>query len=411
MKVFNTKFLDYARLIVEVGVNIQEGEPLVISSPIEGADFVREMAKIAYEKGATDVYVNWSDDVLSRLKYENAPLSVFENFPQWRADALVDYAKKGAGFVYLSAEDPQLLSGIDTNKIAAFNKSSGIALKEYRNYTMNDINSWCVVSIPSKKWATRVFPEIDEEKAVEKLWNAIFEATRMNMNNPVLAWKDHLENLEEKVKYLNSKKFKTLHYSSSNGTDLYVELPEGHIWAGGGGNNSKGDYFVANMPTEEVFTMPHKFGVNGVVYSSKPLNYGGNLIDNFKLFFKDGKVVDFDAQEGKDLLEELLNMDEGARYLGEVALVPFSSPIEKAGILFLNTLFDENASCHFALGKAYPTNIEGGATMKEDEFEKYGVNDSITHEDFMIGTSDLRIIGTTSDGSEIEIFKDGEWAI
>ena len=211
--------------------------------------------------------------------------------------------------------------------------------------------------------------------------------------------------------YLNEKKFKSLHYYSSNGTDLNVELPDGHIWAGGGGNNSKGDYFVANMPTEEVFTMPHKFGVNGVVFSSKPLNYGGNLIDEFKLVFENGKVIDFDAVKGKDLLEELLSMDEGAKYLGEVALVPYSSPIEKAGILFLNTLFDENASCHFALGKAYPINIEGGANMKDEDFSEFGVNDSIAHEDFMIGTSDLKIVGTTSEDIDIVIFKDGEWTI
>ncbi len=411
MKNFESKFVDYARLIVEVGVNVQKGEPLVISSPIEGADFVREMAKIAYEKGVIDVYVNWTDDILTRLKYENAPLSVFENFPKWKADALEDYAKKGAGFIYISAEDPQLLSGIDTNKIAAFNKSSGIALKEYRNYTMNDINSWCVVSIPSKNWAMRVFPELEEQTAMEKLWEAIFEATRMNTDDPVSAWRDHLNNLEKKVSYLNEKKFKSLHYYSSNGTDLNVELPDGHIWAGGGGNNSKGDYFVANMPTEEVFTMPHKFGVNGVVFSSKPLNYGGNLIDEFKLVFENGKVIDFDAVKGKDLLEELLSMDEGAKYLGEVALVPYSSPIEKAGILFLNTLFDENASCHFALGKAYPINIEGGANMKNEDFSEFGVNDSIAHEDFMIGTRDLKIVGTTSEDIDIVIFKDGEWTI
>jgi len=411
MRDFKSKFNDYARLIVEVGVNIQKGEPLVISAPIEGADFVREMAKIAYEKGVIDVYVNWSDDYLSRLKYENAPLSTFENFPQWRADMLVDYAKKGAGFVYLSTEDPQLLSGIDTNKIAAFNKSSGIALKEYRNYTMNDINSWCVVSIPSSNWALRVFPGLSKDEAIDSLWEAIFEATRMNLEDPVKAWKDHLVALEEKVNFLNAAKLKTLHYSSSNGTDLVVDLPENHIWAGGGGNNSKGDYFVANMPTEEVFTMPHKYGVNGVVYSSKPLNYGGNLIDNFKLVFGNGKVIDFDAEKGKDLLEELLNMDEGARHLGEVALVPYSSPIEKAGILFLNTLFDENASCHFALGKAYPTNIKGGSDMSPEEFEKNGVNDSFTHEDFMVGTKDMSIKGTKASGEIIDVFKDGEWSI
>ncbi len=252
---------------------------------------------------------------------------------------------------------------------------------------------------------------MEEGEAVEKLWDAILEATRMNSDDPVEAWKQHIETLKKKVNYLNGKKFAKLHYTSNNGTDLMIELPEGHIWAGGGSVNAKGDLFVANMPTEEVFTLPAKYGVNGVVYSTKPLNYGGNLIDNFSLVFENGKVVDFEAKTGHDLLAELLDMDEGSRYLGEVALVPYSSPIERAGILFMNTLFDENAACHLALGKAYPTCIEGGPSMNEKELEAHEVNDSFTHEDFMIGTSDLSIVGITQDGEEIEVFMDGEWAV
>ena len=233
----------------------------------------------------------------------------------------------------------------------------------------------------------------------------------MNAENPVDAWKEHMRILGIKVSYLNDKKFSVLHYTSDNGTDLMVELPEGHIWAGGSSINANGDQFVANMPTEEVFTLPSKYGVNGVVYSSKPLNYGGNLIENFSLVFEKGKVVDFEAEKGQGLLAEMMDMDEGSSYLGEVALVPYSSPIQKAGILFLNTLFDENAACHLALGKAYPTCIAGGADMSDEELEAHGVNDSLNHEDFMIGTSDLSIVGITSDGEEIEVFRDGEWAV
>ncbi len=411
MKDFQTKLNDYAKLIVKVGINVQAGEPMVISSPIEGAEFTRLLAKHAYEAGASEVHVNWNDEVITRLKYENAPMEVFENYPLWFADGLEDFAKKGAGFVSIHAQDPELLKGIDSKKIAAANKSASMALKEWRKYTMNDLNSWCVISIPTKNWAKRVFPDLSDDEALEKLWDAIFKATRMDQQDPVEAWKEHLDTLQEKVKFLNEKKFKSLHYTASNGTDLVVELPEGHIWAGGGGDNSKGTYFVANMPTEEVFTMPHKDGINGIVYSTKPLNYSGSLIDEFSVTFKDGKVVDFKAKVGEEVLKDLLDIDEGAKHLGEVALVPYSSPISQSNIVFLNTLFDENASCHFAFGKAYPTNIEGGENMTDEELEKSGVNNSLTHVDFMVGSADLSIVGETNDGEKVQIFKDGEWAI
>lgn len=411
MSNFNKKLDKYAKLCVEVGINIQKNQPLVINAPVEGAEFVRLVAKHAYELGAKQVHVNWNDEVLTRLRYENAPMEVFENFPKWYADGLEEFAEDGAGFLSIYSQDPELLKGIDPKKIAAYNKSSSMALKEFRKYTMNDINAWCVVSIPTKSWAKRVFPELSDEEAMEKLWDAIFKATRMDLDDPVKAWQEHLDNLAKKVEYLNEMKFKKLYYKSSNGTDLEVELPEGHIWAGGGGKNSKGVYFVANMPTEEVFTMPLKTGVNGVVYSTKPLHYGGNLINDFKLTFKDGRVVDFEAKEGYEVLKDLLGLDEGAKYLGEVALVPYDSPISKSNIIFLNTLFDENASCHFALGKAYPTNIEGGENMTDEELEKAGVNDSLTHVDFMVGSEDLSIVGETHDGKRVQIFENGNWAI
>lgn len=401
----------YANLIVKVGINIQKGQPLVINAPVEGAEFVRLLAKHAYRLGATEVHVNWNDGELTRMKYENAPMEVFENFPKWYADGLEDYAEKGAGFISISAQDPYLLKGIDPKKIAANNKSSSMALKNYYKYTMNDLNAWCVMSIPTKAWAKRVFPDVPEDDAVEKLWDAIFKATRMYEDDPVAAWEEHLRNIEKRVNFLNEKSFKKLYYKSSNGTDLTVELPEGHIWAGGGGKNAKDVFFVANMPTEEVFTMPHKYGVNGVVHSTKPLNYGGNLINNFNLTFKDGKVVDFKAEEGYDVLKDLLELDEGAKRLGEVALVPYDSPISQANIIFYNTLFDENASCHFAFGKAYPTNLKGGTEMNEEELDKAGVNDSLTHVDFMVGDKDLSIIGETKDGERIQIFENGNWAL
>ena len=411
MNDFQKKLNEYAKLTVRVGINLQKGQPLVITAPVEGAEFVRLVARNAYEVGASDVHINWNDDTLTKLKYENAPIEVFEYFPKWKSDAMIDYAQRGAGFISIHAEDPELLKDIDPKKIATANKSSGIGMKEFRKYTMNDINSWCVISIPTKGWAKRVFKDVDEDTAVEMLWERIFKATRMDQDDPVQAWKDHIKALEQKVIYLNNKSFKTLHYTASNGTDLRINLPEGHKWSGGTGTNAKGTFFVANMPTEEVYTLPHKTGVNGVVYSTKPLNYGGNLIDDFKIVFKDGKVVDFEAKVGQDILKDLLDIDEGAKYLGEVALVPHSSPISQANIVFFNTLFDENASCHLAFGKAYPTCIVGGEKMTDEELGKSGVNNSLTHEDFMIGSEDLSIIGQTLSGETIQIFKNGEWVI
>lgn len=408
---FRSKLDKYAELTVKVGINLQKGQPLVIGAPIEAAEFVRLVAKHAYELGAKEVHVNWNDDLLTKLKYENAPMEVFENFPLWYAEGMEQFAKDGAGFLSIHAQDPELLSQIDPKKIAAANISSSKALKEFRNYTMNDINAWCVISVPTKNWAKRVFPNVSEDEAVEKLWDAIFNATRMNLEDPTAAWKDHVNTLIEKGDVLNKKEFKSLHYTSANGTDLVVELPKNHIWVSGGSTNSKGVYFVANMPTEEVFTMPLKTGVNGVVYSTKPLNYGGKLIDKFNLKFKDGKVVDFNAEVGRETLEDLLNIDDGAKYLGEVALVPYTSPISNSNIVFMNTLFDENASCHFAFGKAYPTNIKGGEHMNEEELEKAGVNDSLTHVDFMIGSNDMNIVGETYSGEKVQVFKNGEWAI
>lgn len=407
---FETKLKNYAELAIKVGVNIQKGQTLVINSPIECAPFVRLLARSAYDAGANNVHVEWYDDELRRMKYLNAPIEVFENPPKWKADGYEQFAKEGAAFLSIAASNPELLKGVDPEKIATNNKASAKIAKGYMEYMLNSVVSWCVVSIPTKEWAEKVFPNVSHDEAYEKLWDAIFETVRIDKEDPVKAWEEHLATIEEKVKFLNDKKFKYLYYTSSNGTDLKIELPEGHIWAGGGEYNSKDVYFVANMPTEEVFTLPLKTGVNGKVVSTKPLNYGGNLIEDFSFTFKDGKVVDFSAKEGYKTLEKLLDTDEGAKYLGEVALVPYDSPISNSNIIFFNTLFDENASCHLALGAAYPTCLEGGDKMNEEERAKAGINNSLTHVDFMVGSKDLNILGETKEGEKIQVFKDGNWA-
>lgn len=406
---FENLLSKYAELSVRVGVNLQNGQTLVINSPIECAEFTRIVAKEAYKAGAKEVHVEWSDEELTLIKFMNAPEEAFKEFPKWKAEGYEDLAKNGAAFLSISASNPELLKDVDPKRVAESNKTRSIALKKYREYIMNSTVSWSIVSIPTKAWSKKVFPNLSEESAIEKLWENIFKIVRVDKDDPLDAWNDHLDNLQKKVEFLNEKKFKKLHYIS-NGTDLTIELPEKHIWAGGGEYNSKQTYFVANMPTEEVFTLPLKTGVNGKVKSTKPLNYSGNLIDNFTLIFKNGKIVDFSAEKGYETLKKLIETDEGSHYLGEVALVPYDSPISNSNIIFYNTLFDENASCHFALGEAYPICLEGGSNMNEEELKKSGANISLTHVDFMLGSSDLDITGETRDGEVVHIFKDGNWA-
>lgn len=407
---FNDKLNNYANLIIRKGVNIQLGQPLVLRCPVELADFARMLAKNAYEAGASEVITNWADDALTLMKYENAPMEVFEEFPQWEVDKSKYYFEKDAALISVYATDPELLKDVDVAKINAANKSSSIAMKDNMKYTMNDLNSWCVVAAPTAPWAKKIFPELSAEEAIEKLWDLIFYTTRADLDDPIAAWDEHVASMDAHAAFLNEKSFKYLHYTNELGTDLKVELPKGHIWVSAGSTNAIGAVFIANIPTEEVFTLPHKDGVNGVLYSTKPLNYGGNLIDGMSFTFVDGTVVEYDAKIGKEHLDIMFSMDDAAKKLGEVALVQYDSPISNSDVLFYNTLFDENASCHFAFGKAYPTCLEGGVDMSEEELAAHGVNDSLIHEDFMVGSEDLNIVGITEDGEEFQIFEKGNWA-
>ncbi len=400
----------YAKLAIYQGVNVQKDQTLVISSPIECATFTRMLVKEAYLKGAKEVVVQWNDELTGKLKYQYSPIEVFENVPNWVKESRLSYAKEGACFLSISASDPELLKDIDPKKIATFRKASSIASREFSTRLMSNENAWSIVSIPTVGWAKKVFPTLSEKEAVEKLWDAIFKIVRVNSADPVKAWEEHKNTLKKNMDFLNSKRFKSIHFKNSLGTDLVIELPEKHLWAGGAEFTQDGVEFIANMPTEEIFSMPKKTGVNGRVVSSMPLNYGGNLINNFALTFKDGKVVEFTAEEGYETLKNLLNTDDGARYLGEVALVPYDSPISNSNIIFYNTLYDENASCHLAFGKAYSLCIKDGEKMSEEELLKEGANDSLTHVDFMIGTKDLKITGTTYDNQKFDIFVDGNWA-
>ncbi|WP_312203056.1 aminopeptidase [Anaerospora hongkongensis] len=399
----------YARLIIKTGINIQPKQTLVVTSPIECAEFTRIITKIAYQEGAREVVINWKDELSSQIRFLEAPEEIFEEFPDWQKDFYLSYLHKGAAFLRISAEDPELMKDVNPERVMKAQKASSSALKEYRENLMSNKNVWSIASMPTKAWAKKVFPKLAEEEAVEELGKAICKTVRADQDDPVAAWKKHVQTLKKSMDIMNSHKFKTLEYNNSLGTNLTIELPEEHIWLGGSEYSASGVEFIANMPTEEIFTLPKKTGVNGTAVSSKPLNYNGNLIEEFTLTFKDGKVVDCSAKKGEEILKKLIATDEGSCYLGEVALVPHESPISQSNILFYNTLFDENASCHLALGKAYSVCIEGSDNKSKEELQKLGMNDSLIHEDFMIGTADLAIVGITANGEKIPVFKDGNF--
>ena len=408
----NTEILQkYAALVIRVGVNLQEDQPLVIHAPISCADFVHTLAEEAYAAGAYDVAVNWNDEEFAHIRFRQAKAERFREFPAWRKAFYDDHAERNAAFISIAASNPDIFSDVDPKRLTDASMAAGKALMDYRARLMSNKNTWCVVSVPTTAWARKVFPACSPEEAVEKLWAAILSATRISeTENPISAWHVHIERLQQRTAFLNAQAFTELHYRNGLGTDLRIALPEGHIWMGGAEHSAAGTLFAANIPTEEVYTMPMRTGVNGTVFASKPLHYNGNLIHGFSLTFRDGKVVGYDAEQGREHLKELLETDEGASYLGEVALVPHDSPISQSGILFYNTLFDENASCHLALGKAYPTCIENGENMTEDELRQHGVNHSLVHEDFMIGTADLTVIGRKRSGETVTIMEHGNFA-
>ncbi|ARI75959.1 aminopeptidase [Halobacillus mangrovi] len=401
----------YADLALKTGVNLQKGQKLMINSTIEGAEFTRVIAKRAYEMGAKDVHINWGDDALTRMKYEYVDQDTLSEVPEWQRQQYTYFAEEGAAILSVRSTDPDLLKGIDAGKVAAATKARSEAMSKFRQYTMNDRIQWSIVSIPIPAWAQKIFPNENGEDAVEKLWDQIFSIVRVDREDPIAAWEEHNKTLIKAREYLNKKQYSKLIYKAP-GTDLEVDLPKGHIWKGGPAKTEKeGIQFNPNMPTEEVFTAPHKYGVNGKVSSTKPLNYGGNVIDNFTLTFEEGKVVDFTAEEGEETMKHLLETDEGSRRLGELALVPHESPISQSGLIFYNTLYDENASCHLALGKAYPNNMTGGSDMNEEELDKNGINDSLSHVDFMMGSAELDIDGVLEDGTEEPVMRKGSWAI
>lgn len=402
----------YAALAVEVGVNVQKDQVVWINSSVETKELARYMVEAAYKVGAKKVSINWNDPYSNRTGLEYMTAETLEEVPEWLIGKYKQFVEDGGCVITITSPIPGLNKGVDPEKLQRSAIASSKALNFYRSHMMGNHGQWTVIAAPNAVWAQKVFPDLNEEDATEALWDAILSASRVTEDNdPIKEWEEHNKRLLSHNTVLNNYQFKSLHFTNSLGTDLEVELVKNHVWAGGGEHSTSGVYFNPNIPTEENFTMPHKFGVNGKVVATKPLDYSGNLIEDFWLEFKDGKVVAYDAKEAKETLQSLIEFDEGSCYLGEVALLSHDSPISNSGILFLNTLFDENASCHLALGRAYPMNVEGGTSMTEEELKSVGANISMAHEDFMFGSEDMNIVGTLEDGTKVQIFKNGDFVI
>lgn len=399
----------YADLIIKKAINVQKGQVLVISAPIESVDFTKILVKKAYVVGAKEVLVEWYDDELTRLNFHYKTAEDFLVVEQHVIDKYQTLDMKGAAYLKLSATDPQNLAGIDNVKIANASMARNQYLKAHSDRLMADELRWSIFSIPTKKWAKKVFP--NEENSYELLWTEILKAVYADSNDPLKRWDQHIAELKKRYQYLNEQNFKKLIFTNKLGTKLEVGLVKGHIWTGGNSFDKNNISFIANVPTQEVYTMPDCNLVNGIVFASKPLSYQGNLIEEFYLQFTDGVVTGYGAIKGQDVLQSILASDEGAKRIGEVALVNDDSPISQSGVLFYNTLFDENASCHLALGEAYPTTISNYADILPSERHKVGINESSIHIDFMFGTADLKIDAIDQDGLKTTIFRSGNFCI
>lgn len=401
---------EYAKLAVHIGINLQKGQDVIIFSSTNNHEFAAILMEECYKSDARKVTIEWSNDVCSRIHLEYVTQEALEDIPSWQIEKEKYLSETVPCRIYVDDSDPKKFDGLDMSKYNSYRMKRYQLVKPYLD-AADCKDQWTIVALPSYSWAKAIFPDLEEIEAFEKLENAILHTMRLDTPNPFEAWEKHIAYLQEKAKKMNDYHFESLHYVSNNGTDFTVGLHPKHVWLSARETSLQNIDFSANMPTEEVFTMPNKYTASGKVVASKPLSYNGHLIEDFSLTFENGKVIDAQAKKNQNVLEEMLNMDEGSRYLGEVALVPFNSPINELGFLFLNTLFDENACCHLALGEAFKNNLEGYENLNEEDLKKLDVNESVNHVDFMIGSQDLSIIGITKDQQEIVVFKDGVWAI
>jgi aminopeptidase len=401
-----------ARLAVRTGVNVQKGQHVIVRATTEAVTLVREIVTEAYKAGAAKVSVDWSDDIVSHESLLYMDEEALTDVPAWLVHKTRHQMEEGACYISVSSPVPGLNADLDASKIQKASVARQKALSFFQTHMMGNKTQWTIVAAPNVTWAEKVFGDKSGDEAVEALWDAIFQASRVTGDNdPVAEWESHNKRLSAHNAILNGYNFKSLRFKNSLGTDLVVELVRNHVWAGGAEKAGNGAIFNPNIPTEENFTMPYKWGTKGKVVATKPLNYQGRLIEDFHLIFEDGKVVEFDAKKEKEALQNILDTDEGSRYIGEIALISHDSPISNTGILFLNTLFDENASCHMALGRAYPMNIKDGNDTPLEKLQEAGYNLSMVHSDFMFGSADMEITGTTHDGHTVTVFKDGNFVI
>ncbi len=399
----------YAKLLAKTGINVRKGQWVVVNAELDQPEFVEMVVEELYRAGAGKVTVEWTHQPLVRTHYKYQKEETLSAFQKWEIEKLEYRKEQLPAMLYLESEDPDGLSGMDQEKFTRVRGARSKVTKPYRD-EMENKYQWCIAAVPGKAWAKKVFPDLMVNTAVEHLWDAILSASRADGNDPVKDWARHNDELAQKCDYLNRLKLVALEYKSSNGTDLRVGLIPNSLFKGGGEQTVSGNFFNPNIPSEEIFISPKAGEAEGIVYSTKPLSYQGELIENFSVRFENGKIVEVKAEKNGHLLEKMISMDEGAKMLGECALIPYDSPINNSGILFYNTLFDENASCHLALGMGFNECLKGFEEMSLEEIHAKGINDSMIHVDFMIGSRDLEIVGVTANGARVPIFKNGNWA-
>lgn len=399
----------YARLIARKGINVKKGQEVIVSASLDQPEFVKMVVEECYRAGASKVTVEWSYQPITKLHYRYRSLKTLSTFEKWEIEKLEHKCETLPATIYIESDDPDGLKGIDQTKVSKASQAKYPIIKPYHD-KMDNKYQWCIAAVPGEAWAKKVFPEERTSKAVEKLWNAILYTSRADGDDPVKAWEEHNADLKTRFEYLNSLGIESLHYIASNGTDFTVGLIPDALFMGGSEFTLGGTEFNPNIPSEEVFTSPMKGKAEGVVHATRPLSYRGELIENFSVRFENGKAVEVHAEKGEELLKQMISMDENAAYLGECALVPFDSPIRNSEITFFNTLFDENACCHLAFGRGFENCIKDFDKYTLEECREKGINDSLIHVDFMIGSEDLNITAHTRGGKDVAIFKDGNWA-
>lgn len=399
---------NYAKLIARTGINVQKGQDVIVYAELDQPEFVQMVVEECYRAKARSVKVEWDYQPLQKLHYRYRSVTTLSRVEEWEKARLQHYVDTIPCRIYLVSEDPDGLKGINQEKMAKSSQKRYPVIKPYRDQLENK-DQWCIAAVPGAAWAKKVFPGLKKNQAIEKLWEAILETSRVT-DDPVKAWEEHNRDLHDRCAYLNSLGIETLEYHSSNGTDLRVGMIPQAEFKGGGDTSLQGIFFNPNIPTEECFISPMRGKAEGIVYATKPLSYQGQLIENFSVRFENGKAVEVHAEKNEDLLKKMISMDEGAAYLGECALVPYDSPISNSGILFYETLFDENAACHLALGMGFADSIKDFEKYSLDECREMGINDSMIHEDFMIGCADLSVDAHTRDGKTVPIFRNGNWA-